>query len=66
MIDVQRLQELLKGFYNESQCVGCYVEDMNEHGYDAGNGIDSEHSSKDCPMAKLQRQYVEMFGEDDD
>ena len=60
--EIERLRQLLKEFYDESQCIDCYTHDA---GLDPWIGSDG-HSPDDCPIAKLQNQYVDIFGEDDD
>ena len=60
-------RDLLIAFGKESTCVDCYVEDSRQCGLEIDNwNISEGHTIEGCPVAKLQRQYFELFGEEND
>jgi len=59
-------RDLLIAFRSESTCVDCFVEDSRKDGLEIDNwNISDGHTIEGCPVAKLQRQYFDLFGEED-
>ena len=62
--EIEGLRNFLKAFYVESQCIDCFA--INIGIADSHEWLDPDHDTENCPVAKLQSQYIDIFGEDDD
>jgi len=60
-------RNILTEFVKESSCVDCFVEDSRKDGLEINNWqVSDGHTIEGCSVAKLQRQYFDLFGEHND
>ena len=60
--EIKRLRELLRKFYKASQCIECWESDSGD---DDDDWAYDNHNSTNCEVAEVQREYIEMFRDND-